>query len=243
MRKRTLYWILAALFAATAIYAPFDNTVETGIGITVATIIVLIALAVGMAALAMKTDPEARFKRRPRRRRTGRMQLPRDYVCFDLETTGLLKDDPRITELGAVRVRNGRVSGTYGQLVNPGIPIPANVTRLTGIDDSMVAGSPTIAQALPGFLEFCGNDVLIGHNINQFDVPVIQLEAQRSGIKLRQYQTVDTLPLSQALCPGLKRYSVAALIKTFGIATTESHRAVDDAMQTAQIYEELRKRA
>lgn len=241
MRKRTLYWILAVLFAATAVYTPFDTTVETSIGATVATIVVLLALAAGMAALAVKTEPDARFKRKPKR--TGSTQLPGDYVCFDLETTGLLKDNPRITELGAVRVRNGKVSGTYGQLVNPGIPIPAKVTRLTGIDDAMVAGSPTIAQALPGFLEFCGNDILIGHNINRFDVPVIQQEAQRSGITLREYRTIDTLPLSQALCPDLKNHSVATLIQAFGIATTESHRAVDDAMQTAQIYEELRKRA
>lgn len=241
MRKRTLYWILAVLFAAAAVYTPFGNTVETGIVAIVATIVVLLALAAGMAALAMKTEPDERFKRKPKR--TGGTQLPGDYVCFDLETTGLLKDNPRITELGAVRVRNGRVSGTYGQLVNPGIPIPAKVTRLTGIDDAMVAGSPTIAQALPGFLEFCGNDILIGHNIDRFDVPVIQQEAQRSGITLREYRTIDTLPLSQALCPDLKNHSVATLIQALGIATTESHRAVDDAMQTAQIYEELRKRA
>ena len=240
MKKRTLYWVLAALFAAAAIYTPFDHN-GYGVGVTIVTVVILAALAVAMACLAQRTDADARLNRK-----SGRLSadsLPGDYVCFDLETTGLLNQDPRIIELGAVRVRGGKVTGSYGQLVNPEKHIPAKVSGITGLTDMDVASSPTIAQALPGFLEFCGNDILVGHNINRFDVPVIQEEAKRAGIALRQYRTIDTLPLAQRLCPELQRHRVVDLIQAFGIASAESHRAVDDATQTAQIYEELRKRA
>ena len=67
MRKRTLYWILAALFAASAIYAPFDDNRDSGLPLTIVTIIALVALAVGFAMAARKVDPEARFKKKPKR--------------------------------------------------------------------------------------------------------------------------------------------------------------------------------
>ena len=144
MKKRTLYWILTALFTESAICARFGNEANPGVGLTIVTVIALIALAVGMAALARKTDPAARFKRRARNEAKARsVGLPGDYVSFGLETARLLDQAPRIIELGAVRIRNGRVFGTYSQLVNSGKPIPPKVTSLTGLDDSMVAGSPS----------------------------------------------------------------------------------------------------
>jgi DNA polymerase-3 subunit epsilon len=238
MRKRTLYWTLAALFAGTAIYAPFtDNTGDSPIAI-IGTMILLLALAALFAHLARTADPDKTITIGK-----GSSRLPRDYTSIDIETTGLPGQDPRIIELGAVRIRNGKPTATYSHLIDPGKPIPAKITSLTGIDDAMVAGMPAIGSELKQFLRFCGSDTLIGHNIDRFDLPIIQAEAHRNGISTPSPATIDTLPLAQRLCPELGRHRVIDLIQAFGIATTESHRATDDALQTAQIYETLRKRA
>lgn len=246
IRKRTLYWILAAIFAFTAIYAPFSDNKDSSILVTILTILLFIALAILFAHLARKVDPEKtiRFgKAKTMAKAASANGLPHDYTCIDIETTGLPDQDPRIIELGAVRIRNGKVSGTYSQLVNPGKPIPAKVSELTGIYDSLVADSPTIAQALPSFVEFCGTDTLVGHNIDRFDAPIIQAEAQRNNIQLPDFNTIDTLPLAETLCHELDRHRVVDLIRAFDIGDTEDHRATQDALQTSQIYEELRRRA
>ena len=115
MRKRTLYWILAALFAASAIYAPFDDNRDSGLPLTIVTIIALVALAVGFAMAARKVDPEARFKKKPKSVTKMKSKpvkakdlMVDNYTSIDLETTGFSPSDDRIVEIGAIRVRNGR---------------------------------------------------------------------------------------------------------------------------------------
>lgn len=95
MRKRTLYWILAALFAASAIYAPFDDNRDSGLPLTIVTIIALVALAVGFAMAARKVDPEARFKKKPKSVTKMKSKpvkakdlMVDNYTSIDLETTG-----------------------------------------------------------------------------------------------------------------------------------------------------------
>ena len=115
MRKRTLYWILAALFAASAIYAPFDDNRDSGLPLTIVTIIALVALAVGFAMASRKVDPEARFKKKPKSVTKMKSKpvkakdlMVDNYTSIDLETTGFSPSDDRIVEIGAIRVRNGR---------------------------------------------------------------------------------------------------------------------------------------
>lgn len=163
-----------------------------------------------------------------------------DYVAIDIETTGLGRS-ARIIELGAVRMRHGRKVASFSQLVNPQIPIPAKVTQITGITDRGVKGKPTIDKALPKFYAFCGHDTWIGHNIRRFDLPVIAREAQRVGAGMPDVSFYDTLEISQTLLPQLDRHRLLDLIRYFGIAKTERHRAADDAAQTAQIFECLKR--
>lgn len=163
-----------------------------------------------------------------------------DYVAIDIETTGLDRN-ARIIELGAVRIRHGRKVASYSQLVNPQIPIPAKVTQITGITDRDVKGKPTIDKALPKFYAFCGHDTWIGHNIRRFDLPVIAREAERAGVGMPDVSFYDTLEVSQTLLPQLDRHRLLDLIRYFGIAKTERHRAADDAAQTAQIFECLKR--
>lgn len=163
-----------------------------------------------------------------------------DYVAIDIETTGLGRN-ARIIELGAVRIRRGRKVASYSQLVNPQIPIPGQVTQITGITDRDVRHQPTIDKALPRFYAFCGRDTWIGHNIRRFDIPVIAREAQRVGAGMPDVSFYDTLEISQTLLPQLDRHRLLDLIRYFGIAKTERHRAADDAAQTAQVFERLKQ--
>lgn len=163
-----------------------------------------------------------------------------DYVAIDIETTGLGRS-ARIIELGAVRIRHGRKVASYGQLVNPQIPIPAKVTQITGITDRDVKGKPTIDKALPKFYAFCGQDTWIGHNIRRFDLPVIAREAERVGAGMPDVSFYDTLEISQTLLPQLEHHRLKDLIRYFSIAKNERHRAADDAAQTAQVFEHLKQ--
>ena len=231
MRKRTLYWILAALFAASAIYAPFDDNRDSGLPLTIVTIIALVALAVGFAMAARKVDPEARFKKKPKSVTKMKSKpvkakdlMVDNYTSIDLETTGFSPSDDRIVEIGAIRVRNGRPVKRYSQLINPQRPLPEEITRLNGLTDADLRNQPTVDQVLPDFIRFIGNDTLIGHNI-----------VRHIGNK-----TIDTLPLDRALYPEEPKHRLVDIIRRFGIAQTESHRAADDALQTAQCYETMK---
>lgn len=161
-------------------------------------------------------------------------------MAIDIETTGLGRS-ARIIELGAVRIRHGRKVASYSQLVNPQIPIPAKVTQITGITDRDVRHQPTIDKALPRFYAFCGKDTWIGHNIHRFDIPIIKHEAERVGAGIPDISFYDTLEISQVYLPQLDHHRLKDLIRYFGIAKTERHRAADDAAQTAQVFERLKQ--
>lgn len=163
-----------------------------------------------------------------------------DYVAIDIEATGL-DGSARIIELGAVRIRHGRKVASYSRLVNPRIPIPAKVTQITGITDRDVKGKPAIDKALPKFCAFCGHDTWIGHDIRRFDLPVIAREAERAGVGMPDVGFYDALEVSRTLLPQLDRHRLLDLIRCFGIAKTERHRAADDAAQTAQAFERLKR--
>ena len=157
MRKRTLYWILAALFAASAIYAPFDDNRDSGLPLTIVTIIALVALAVGFAMAARKVDPEARFKKKPKSVTKMKSKpvkakdlMVDNYTSIDLETTGFSPSDDRIVEIGAIRVRNGRPVKRYSQLINPQRPLPEEITRLNGLTDADLRNPADRRPSAPG---------------------------------------------------------------------------------------------
>lgn len=92
-----------------------------------------------------------------------------NYVVFDFETTGIsvIRDD--IIEISAIRVRDHERTEIFSRLVNPGRPIPPEASRINGITDEMVCGEDGLGVILPEFLDFIGEDILIGHNIQSFD--------------------------------------------------------------------------
>lgn len=157
------------------------------------------------------------------------------FVVFDIETTGLSKETESITEIGAVKVVDGKIIDRFSTFVNPERPIPTEITKLTGITNEMVADAPVITEILPKFLEFCQDAVLVAHNAN-FDTGFIRLNAERKcGIEVKN-TVLDTLELSRALLPELKKHKLDIVCEQLGVSLEGHHRAVNDAEATAEVF-------
>jgi len=161
------------------------------------------------------------------------------FVVVDLETTGG-SADAAITEIGAVKVRGGDVLGEFQTLVNPLAPIPPFITALTGITDAMVAGAVTIEEALPSFLEFTGRDaVLVAHNAG-FDTRFLRSESARLGYGALEHPVVCTVRLARRLVrdevPNLRLDTLSRALRS---RFTPTHRALDDARATTDVFHAL----
>lgn len=161
--------------------------------------------------------------------------LDSSYTVFDIETTGLSPKFCKIIEIGAVKIENGEITDTFSHFVNPEMPIPYNITKLTSITDDMVMEAPTIESVLPMFLEFAGDSVLVAHNAG-FDTSFIKKFAKDMGLKIEN-TVVDTMTLGHILCPELGKFTLDRLCKHLGIKLLNHHRAVDDAQATAELFE------
>ncbi len=144
-------------------------------------------------------------------------------VAIDIETTGLDIQRDAITEIAAVKFNGHRVESEWTSLINPGRPIPPQITQLTGISNEMVRNAPPIRAVVQDLADFVGDCPIVGHNV-RFDVGFLQ----RQNI-LRFNQTVDTYELAAITLPGNSRYNLGTLGKTLGIMIPNSHRALDDA--------------
>lgn len=157
-----------------------------------------------------------------------------EYVVFDIETTGLSPKFNKIIEIGAVRIKDGKIQDTYSRFVNPEVPIPYSITKLTSINDGMVMDAPTIEEILPEFLEFVGDAILVAHNAS-FDTGFIKEFAKRQGLVFNS-TIVDTMTLAHILIPELGKYTLDRLCKQFNVSLENHHRACDDAAATAEIF-------
>ena len=157
-----------------------------------------------------------------------------EMVVFDIETTGLSKKDCKITEIGAVKIKNGEIIDRYNTFVNPMCPIPEEIQKLTSITDDMVADAEPIDKVLPKFLEFVGDDLLIAHNAD-FDTGFIRVAAEQCGLPFNN-SYLDTLALSKYINPDLKSHKLNILAKHYKLEDFHHHRACDDAEILAKIY-------
>lgn len=160
--------------------------------------------------------------------------LDETYVVFDIETTGFSPVNNRIIEIGAVKVSDGTIVDRFSTFVNPQVPIPFEIEKLTGINDSMVMDADTIEVILPKFLDFVGDAVLVAHNAG-FDVSFIKENVKRLEIPVN-FTYVDTVAIARTLLTGQAKYTLDAVAKTLGISLENHHRAVDDAECTAEIF-------
>ena len=165
------------------------------------------------------------------------------FVVVDLETTGGSPAECGITEIGAVKVRGGEVIGEFQNLVNPGGPIPAFISVLTGITDSMVAAAPRIESALPAFLEFANGSVLVAHNAG-FDISFLKAAARRTEHEWPGFRVLDTVHLARQLVrrDEVPNHRLASLARLFRATTTPDHRALHDARATVDVLHGLLER-
>ena len=165
--------------------------------------------------------------------------LSKTYVSVDIETTGTNCFSDAITEIGAVKIENGKITEEWTTLINPCVEIPQKIVELTGIDDNMVADKPLIQDVIGDFLHFCEGAVLVGQNIIDFDAKFLEKAARDSKYKFNK-EIEDTLIISRVVLPHLRRYKLNDLADHFGIEFLH-HRALSDARATAEIFLELKK--
>ncbi len=163
--------------------------------------------------------------------------LADDFVVFDIETTGFSPVNNRIIEIGAVKVCGGQVTERFSTFVNPQVPIPFEIEKLTGIRDDMVTDAPLIAEVLPRFLEFCRGAILVAHNAG-FDMSFMLENARRQELPM-EHTYVDTVGIARVLLPNQAKHTLDAVAKTLNISLENHHRAVDDAECTAWIFVKL----
>jgi len=156
------------------------------------------------------------------------------FVIVDTETTGSRAGDDRLIEIGAARMIGGEIVETYQQLVDPGRHVPRRITQLTGISTAMVYGQPPVSEVMPGFVEFLGDAVMVAHNL-PFDARFLDVALDESGLPPLQNPTLDTLRLARRLLSSLPSKGLSGLTKHFGIEVHGRHRALGDAVATAEL--------
>jgi DNA polymerase III epsilon subunit family exonuclease len=160
-----------------------------------------------------------------------------DYVCFDLETTGFGKT-AEIIDIGAVKVRNGIIIDKFSELVKPINRISGVVTALTGISQKDVENARRISDVLPDFLKFIENDILLGHNIASFDIPIVRRNVAVEMKVAFEPQYIDTMYLSKAVS-GVPDHKLQTMLDYYGITNARAHRAFEDCEATSKLFDAL----
>src|SRR5271165_1499388 len=157
-------------------------------------------------------------------------------VVVDVETTGWLHEQGEITEIGAVRLTGGQLTGEFSSLVRPAGLIPADITALTGITDAMVSRAPLVAATMRAFLAFAGDCVLVAHNA-PFDISFLTAACRAAGIAWSRAAVLDTAVLARLLLSpdDVPDCRLATLADYFSAKTAPTHRALPDAKATADV--------
>lgn len=158
-----------------------------------------------------------------------------EYVIFDVETTGLSAVYDTIIEVGAVKMKDGRVLARFDEFINPGHPLSATTINLTHITDEMVQNGGSEAEIIGKFMDFVGDDVIVGHNVT-FDIGFLNAALQRMKRTIVRNPVIDTLELSRTLHPENSNHKLDTLAKRYHITLNNHHRADADAEATGLLY-------
>ena len=156
------------------------------------------------------------------------------YCVLDLETTGFSPVTEKITEIGIMKLKDGKVIEEFSCFVNPEKPIPARVVEVTNITDDMVRDAETIDKVFPKMLDFIEGSVLVAHNA-AFDINFLKHNARVLDYDF-DFTYVDTLTLAQEVFPEFKTYKLGRIAKNLGIKVEVAHRALDDVDTTVKIF-------
>ncbi|MCX7696768.1 MAG: exonuclease domain-containing protein [Bacteroidales bacterium] len=160
--------------------------------------------------------------------------MNKSYVVCDVETTGGTLNQNRIIEIALIRIENQKITETFHSLVHPGKHIPPFITNLTGISNEMIKDAPYFHEIAFDVLNFFKESIFVAHNAT-FDYKVIQSEFARMGINF-EIPIIDTLRLSREFFPDLPSYQLKKLTSWLDIPLHDHHRALSDAMATANLF-------
>ena len=166
------------------------------------------------------------------------MTKNRNFIVVDIETTGLSKHRHAITEIAAVKLRDGEIINQYQSLVNPECHIPSFITRLTGIDDDMVKDAPNIQEVLNNFLNFLGEDTIVAHNAT-FDYGFLDHNSYLHLHKRLCNDKICTRKLANRILHDLPSKKLSHLCDFFSVENPHAHRAMSDALSTTKIFVEF----
>lgn len=158
-------------------------------------------------------------------------------VIFDFETTGLDVYRDRIIEIGAIKFENGQRVGDFSYLIDPEIPLPDIITKITGITQDMVDGQPKIETVLPEFLQFIDKSILVAHNA-EFDLNFLRQVAARQGYQI-EYPCFCTLKMARLLLPDLESKNLDTLAKHYELTFAARHRSIGDCEVTGGVLSAL----
>jgi DNA polymerase-3 subunit epsilon len=156
------------------------------------------------------------------------------YIALDLETTGLNPKFARILEVGAVKIKNGKVIETYDKIVNAKTYLSEQIVSLTGITEDMMLQGEDIEKVIVELIDFCEDYILLGHNI-MFDYSFVKKTATNHRLKFEK-EAIDTLKLARRFLPQLKKRSLEHLCEYYKIGQEKKHRAYYDAMAASDLY-------
>lgn len=163
------------------------------------------------------------------------------FVVFDFEATGLDIASIEPIEIGAAKIKDGKVTETFTTLLDPKCHIPDEVAEKTAITDDMVRGMPTFKEVLPDFYKFTRGAVLVGHNISGYDFPLLSKYASAAGYTFDN-ELEDTLILARRYLPEARHAGLEALSRTFGITHVNAHRAMGDVFATVEVLRIIAER-
>lgn len=166
------------------------------------------------------------------------LEFPKEFVVFDIETTGLDPSIDEIIEIGAIKVKNNKVTEKFHSLIKPNYKIDAFITNLTGITNDMVEEAPRIDEVLEKFLNFIGNNILVGHNVH-FDINFVYDNLVKTNCSPLKNNFIDTLRLARRILPELKHHRLKDLANHYNIDLEGNHRAIKDTEITLSLYWKL----
>lgn len=155
-------------------------------------------------------------------------------VYYDTETTGLKAEKDRVIEIALYDPINKK---DFVSFINPGMPIPEESTRITGITDQMVQSAPTFSEIIPDFLNFCGDGcILVAHNNDSFDIHFLKAEFERAKVPFPNLKFIDTLKWARKYRRDLPKHSLQYLREVYQIEKNNAHRALDDVIVLEKVF-------
>ena len=202
-----------------------------------------------MNSAPAKTEDASASKRKkaPAKRKSSEAKddvpgFPNTYIVFDLETTGTDSEKCQIAEIGAIKVRDGKVIDEFSQLVHIDFPMPKDALNVNNITDEMLADAPHATEAVRAFVEFIGDDpTFVGHNIKTFDLPIIERVADACRVPFDYIDAIDTLYLARKAWPDLERKNMETLRAFLKIENDDAHRALADCEDEMAVYNAIRE--